>query len=437
MKVYLHNTGCRLNQSEIEAMGRELVARGHEVVADVGAAERIILNTCAVTREAAADGRALARRFHRSNSDAAIAVTGCYATIAPDVFAQIPGVDRVIDNAAKDDLVRLLDPTSEAERPPFDREPLLRDWLAGSVSRMRGFIKVQDGCNNRCTFCVTTLARGAARSRHLGTVVEEVAAFAAAGYQEAVLTGVHLGSYGRDLGQPHGLRELVRALLDHTDIPRLRLSSLEPWDISPEFFGLWANPRLQPHLHLPLQSGSDTVLRRMARHTSRAAFSALVDEARAAIPDLHISTDLIAGFPGETEAEFAETRAFVEAMAFGRLHVFGYSPRPGTAAAHMPDQVAATVRKARVQQLIALGERLSLAFHQRYVGTVQPVLWEGVVGATPHGLRWAGYTGNYIRVAAEGPPNWLNTTVPVRLTAAHKDGMEGCAAVAIRDEQGT
>lgn len=425
MRVYLHTTGCRLNQSEIETMGRQLIAQGHEVVPDVAAADQIILNTCAVTNEAAADARALTRRFHRTNSAAEITVTGCYATIAPAAFEQLAGVARIVDNATKDNLVALLDPTTTTDSATYDREPFQREWLAGSVGRMRGFIKVQDGCDNRCTFCVTTLARGAGRSRHLGTVVAEVQAFAEAGYQEAVLTGVHLGSYGRDLDQPNGLRDLVEALLRQTDMPRLRLSSLEPWDISPGFFDLWADPRLLPHLHLPLQSGSDTVLRRMARRTSQAAFSKLVDDARATIPDLHISTDLIAGFPGETDAEFGETLAFVEAMDFGRLHVFGYSPRPGTAAARMPEQVAGPLKKARVRQLIDLGEQLSLQFHRRYVDTVQPVLWEGTTGATPSGLRWVGHTGNYIRVSTEGPSNWLNTTVPVRLTAARSDGMVG------------
>jgi threonylcarbamoyladenosine tRNA methylthiotransferase MtaB len=256
-------------------------------------------------------------------------------------------------------------------------------------------------------------------------VVAEVQAFAAAGYQEAVLTGVHLGSYGRDRGRPRGLYDLVAALLRETDIPRLRLSSLEPWDIAPGFFDLWADPRLLPHLHLPLQSGSDAVLRRMARRTSQAAFSALVAEARAAIPDLHISTDLIAGFPGETEAELADTLAFVEALAFGRLHVFGYSPRPGTAAARLPGQIRGPLKKERVRHLIALGDRLSLAFHRQHIGQTRPVLWEGAVGATPTGLRWVGYTDNYIRVSAEGSADWHNQVVPVRLVAETAEGMTG------------
>lgn len=423
MKVYLHTTGCRLNQSEIETMGRQLIAQGHDVVADLDMADTVILNTCAVTSEAARNARTLTRRFHRANTDAEIILTGCYATIAPGDLKRLPGVTQVVDNAAKDDLIALIDPAA-TEEADYDREPLLREWMAGP-GRTRAFIKVQDGCDNRCTFCVTTLARGPGRSRPHDDIVAEVGACAAAGYQEAVLSGVHLGSYGRDLGCPQGLRDLVSALLDETGIPRLRLSSLEPWDIAPGFFELWANPRLMPHLHLPLQSGSDTVLRRMARRTSQAAFSALVAEARAAIPGLHLSTDLIAGFPGESEAEFADTLAFVEVMAFGRLHVFGYSPRPGTAAARMPGQIAGPLKKARVRNLITLGERMSVAFHQRQVGQQRPVLWESMTGARPTRLRWAGYTDNYIRVSATGPADWLNRIVPVWLTAAGAEGMVG------------
>lgn len=424
MKVFLHTTGCRLNQSEIDTAGRQLLARGHEVVTDAADADTVLVNTCAVTAEAARNARSLTRRFHRANVAADIVLTGCYATLAPADLRRLPGVARVVDNAAKDDLITLLDPTAPPDEA-YDREPLLRDWRAGDMSRTRAFIKVQDGCDNRCTFCVTTVARGPGRSRPRGEIVAEVAALAGAGYQEAVLTGVHLGSYGRDRGRPDGLRDLVTALLQETAIPRLRLSSLEPWDIAPGFFDLWADPRLMPHLHLPLQSGSDAVLRRMARRTSRAAFSELLAEARAAIPGVHISTDLIAGFPGETDADHAATLEFVAAMGFGRLHVFGYSPRPGTAAAHMPGQVPGPLKKSRVRDLIALGEQLSAAFHQANAGRVRPVLWETATGATPGGLRWAGYSDNYIRVSAEGPADWHNQVIEVRLVEGTTEGMRG------------
>ena len=436
MKIHLHTIGCRLNQAEIETMARQLQAGGHVIVDDAAEADTIILNTCAVTAEAARDARRLTRRFHRANETAEIVLTGCYATLAPEVVAALPGVGRVVANEAKERLPLLLDPQlADAGRDVpaerlYDREPLARESPTGAFGRTRGFVKVQDGCDNRCTFCVTTVARGAGRSRHLGDVVAEVQRFAAAGYGEVVLTGVHLGSYGRDLGQPAGLRKLVAALLAHTNVPRIRLSSLEPWefgvgDDALGFFRLWENPRLMPHLHLPLQSGSDPVLRRMARRTSRTAFRALVDDARAHIPDLSLSTDLICGFPGETDDDHARTLAYVEAIGFSRLHAFSYSPRPGTAAARMSDQLPGNVRRERTGALIALGERLSLAFHRRYEGAMRPVLWETASGAEPEGLRWAGYTDNYIRVTAVGPADLMRRVTPVRLGEARVEGMSG------------
>ncbi len=425
MKLYLHSIGCRLNQSEIETLGRQLAASGHEIVADSQTADTVVVNTCAVTAEAARDARSLTRRIHRQDSDTEVVLTGCYATIAPDELAVLPGVARVVDNRDKDRLVTLLDPTASSDDPIFDLEPVQRAVVPGAMGRTRGFIKVQDGCDNRCTFCVTTVARGEGRSRHLGDIVAEIQGFGAAGYQEVVLTGVHLGSYGRDLESDVALGDLVRAILHHTDIPRLRLSSLEPWDIEPDFFALWENPRLLPHLHMPLQSGSDAILRRMARRTSRAAFREMAAAARAAIPDLNLSTDLIAGFPGETDDDSAATLAYVEELAFSRLHVFTYSQRPGTAAARFPGQLPGPVRKERARALIALGESLSLSFHHQHDGQTRPVLWETATGAGPGGLRWAGYTDNYIRVTAEGPPELLNTVTAARLDDPQPDGMGG------------
>jgi threonylcarbamoyladenosine tRNA methylthiotransferase MtaB len=217
----------------------------------------------------------------------------------------------------------------------------------------------------------------------------------------------------------------LKAILQHTDIPRLRISSLEPWDVAPGFFKLWADGRLLPHLHLPLQSGSERILRRMARRTSRASYRELAARARANIPDLNLSTDLIVGFPGESEADFGETLAFVSEMAFARLHVFSYSRRPGTAAAAMAGHVPEAVKKERVRRLLDLGKTLSLKFHGGYEGSVRNVLWETAVGADKHGLRWIGYTDNYIRVAASGDKQQFNRITPTRLSGAQPDGLAG------------
>ncbi|MDX1613776.1 MAG: tRNA (N(6)-L-threonylcarbamoyladenosine(37)-C(2))-methylthiotransferase MtaB [Candidatus Promineifilaceae bacterium] len=424
MKVYLHSIGCRLNQSEMETLARQLLAAGHQLVDEADKADKIVVNTCAVTASAAKDARRLTRGMHRQNGGAEIFLTGCYATIAPAEVGRITGDAHVVPNADKGRLIQILDPQARPDLPVYEQEPILREFLSGSVgANTRAFVKVQDGCDNRCTFCVTTIARGPGRSRHLGDVVAEIQALSAAGYREAVLTGVHLGSYGRDLDNGTGLRELVKAILVHTDIARLRLSSLEPWDIQPGLFALWADQRLLPHLHVPLQSGCDRTLRRMARRTTRTSFRRLAADARAAIPHLSLSTDIIVGFPGETAADFAASLDFVQEMAFARLHVFPYSRRPGTAAAAMPGHLAKKIKKERVRRMIDLGQSLSQRFHQGYVGRTAAVLWEQTHGADDQGLRWIGYTRNYIRVSAHGPADLFNRIRPARLLEARPDGM--------------
>lgn len=394
MKVHLRTLGCRLNQSEIETMARQFQRQGHEVVDAPELADQIIVNTCAVTGDAVRSSSRLIRRLNRANHKGEITVTGCYAQIAPDDIAVLPGVKSVIDNLGKDTLV-----TTIAGQPLelFDHEPIARETPSWT-GRTRAFLKVQDGCDNACTFCVTTIARGVGRSRTADDVIREIQMLHTMGYQEAVLTGVHLGSYGHDLGDSHGLYPLVNAILAETDIPRLRLSSLEPWDLTPEFFNLWENPRLCPHLHLPLQSGCDATLRRMARRTSQQQFRALVREARAHLDDPCVTTDVIVGFPGETDEEFAQSMAFIEEVEFARLHVFRYSKRPGTTAIRMRGHVSEDVKKVRSVRLLALSDQMEQRYCSRRVGKLSPVLWEQVAGSCEDGFFNVGYTPNYIRV---------------------------------------
>lgn len=425
MKVYLSSIGCRLNQSEIETMGRQLMAQGHQLVSDAAVADKVIINTCAVTSQAARDARNQTRRIQRHNQGTEIFLTGCYATIAPAELEKLDGAVRVVANKDKTHLVQMLDPQIPDNLPAFDRDPIMREFLVGQSGNTRAFVKVQDGCNNRCTFCVTTIARGPGQSRRLADIIGEIQAMSAAGYQETVLTGVHLGSYGQDIDPQASLRDLVKAILRHTDIPRLRLSSLEPWDLAPDFFSLWESPRLLPHLHMPLQSGSDNILRLMARRTSRRAFRQLVASARDQIPDLNLSTDMILGFPGETEYDFDQSLDYVREIGFSRLHAFTYSPRPGTAAAKMPGQIQNALKKERTRHMIELGKTLSLAFHRRYNGQTRPVLWESNIGANRNGLLWRGYSDNYIRVTAAGPVNMFNSVTPTRLHKAQADGVAG------------
>lgn len=421
MKVHLRTLGCRLNQSEIDTMARQFQQQGHEIVDDPSQAEWLVVNTCAVTNDATRSSRQLIRELNRANEAGQITVTGCYAQIAPSEIGVLPGVTRVVDNLAKDHLVSTL---TGVPLEPFDEEPISRqDVIKGASGRTRAFIKAQDGCDNACTFCVTTIARGAGRSRPLAEILNEIRYLHGIGYQEAVLTGVHLGSYGHDLGDEAGMVNLVRAILAETDIPRLRLSSLEPWDLSPEFFDLWQNPRLCRHLHLPLQSGCDSTLKRMLRRTNQAQFSALMRAARERVPEIGITTDVIVGFPGETDDEFAISEAFIGEMEFAGLHVFRYSKRPGTAAARMRNHVDEATKKERSTRLHTLSEQMEIHFAQRATGQTLPVLWEHISGATQDGFLNVGYTDNYIRVGCVHPRVLTNQITPARLVRYERQQM--------------
>ncbi|MCY4464521.1 MAG: tRNA (N(6)-L-threonylcarbamoyladenosine(37)-C(2))-methylthiotransferase MtaB [Chloroflexi bacterium] len=413
MKVHLRMVGCRLNQSEIETIARQFHQLGHEVVDNPAEADHFVLNSCAVTQEATKTSRKLIRDFHRANPTGKTTVTGCYAQIAPGEMASLPGVHRIIGNQDKDQLVAQI--TGQSIEI-YDSEPFERGWTPDRLGRTRAFVKVQDGCDNACTFCVTTIARGAGRSRPLADVLREVNALHNSGCQEAVLTGVHLGSYGHDLGDRQGLVKLVQALLNDTDMPRIRLSSLEPWDLSPDFFALWDDRRLCRHLHLPLQSGCDATLRRMRRNTDQQRFRALVQAARAAIPELRITTDVIVGFPGETDAEFAESERFVREMNFDGLHVFRYSSRPGTPASRMRDQVSSALKKRRSARLLELSWKMERDFAETLLGSAQEVLWEQVIGAAPEGFLLSGYTDNYLRVRTTHPRDLSNVITGFELS---------------------
>ncbi len=421
MKIYLDTVGCRLNQSEIETMARQFRAAGHEIVPRAEQADLAVVNTCAVTRQAAADSRKVIRRAARAGVDE-IAVTGCWATLEPRQAAALPAVRRVVPNTLKDVLVpRMLG------LPPddFDLQTVPRAPLPGLRLRTRAFIKVQDGCDNRCTFCVTTIARGPARSRPAEAVLADIRAAAAGGAQEVVLTGVHLGSWGRDFSPRRHLRDLIEIILERTAIPRLRLSSLEPWDLDASFFELWQEPRLCPHLHLPLQSGCNATLRRMARKTTQESFAALVEAARRASPEIAITTDIIAGFPGESEAEFARSLAFVRRMEFAGGHVFTYSPRPGTAAARMEGQVPLPQRKERNARMRAVLAESGARYRARFLGSTRQVLWENAVSLGPQGWTLSGLTDNYLRVRARAPRDLWNHLSAVRLTAVEGEALRG------------
>ena len=420
MRVSLQALGCRLNEAELETWARQFQQLGHQVTPDEQDADLVVVNTCAVTQEAVRKSRKLLRRAQRANPRAKLVVSGCFATLETQALIAEGGIDLLIPNQDKDRLVAIaaaeLDlPTMPVTALDVDANPLF------ARGRQRAFVKVQDGCRYRCAFCIVTLARGDERSRTIAEVVAEINRATAEGVQEVVLAGVHLGGWGSDLGQ--GLDDLVTGVLSDTDIPRLRLGSLEPWELPERLWDLFANPRLMPHLHLPLQSGSDAVLRRMARRCRSGEFAQLAAQARERVPGINLTTDLIVGFPGETEAEWRQTLDFVNLIGFGQIHIFPYSPRPGTKAAALPDQVPAAVKRARSQELHELARYLKVTTLDRRLGTEATLLVEGHLGGDPAG-DWFGYTPDYLpaRLPATATQDLTNRLLRVRLSAHHADG---------------
>ena len=430
MDVYLGTLGCRLNEAELEHWQRELESGGDRVVGRVEDAQVAVLNTCAVTHLAGRKSRQSIRQLHRKNPEAKLVVTGCYAVLDADKIAQMEGVDLVVDNLAKETLVRELRTKLDvANMPRMAEEAHAESSHLYAETRTRAFLKIQDGCRNRCTFCVVTILRGDERSIPVEAVLEQVKSLHANGYQEVVLTGVHLGGYGSDIGS--SLFELVDRVLTETNIPRIRLTSLEPWDLPDNFFTLWENSRLQPHLHLPLQSGCDQTLRRMSRRASVESYTALVESARTHIPDLTLTTDLIVGFPGECDSEWRETLATVQALGFAHMHIFSYSAREGTKAAGLKGHVPPDIKKARSKEVHRLASAMKERHLLAFLGQIRPVLFEGRSN-TEQGdaVVYTGYTDNYLRVSVRDTQGaeLTNTIRPVRLNRIDGDRYEGTLA---------
>ncbi|HYT34122.1 MAG TPA: tRNA (N(6)-L-threonylcarbamoyladenosine(37)-C(2))-methylthiotransferase MtaB [Ktedonobacteraceae bacterium] len=438
--------GCKVNQADSEAISEQMstagfVQRDFNEVADV-----YIVNTCTVTHLGDRSSRSAISQARRRHPDALMVVTGCYAELNPSAVAALPGVDVVIGNSGKGALVEaikqhigsdqplLIDGATEEEpRPdnpsrlspffPSQETNLPISSSARPLSRTRVQMKVQDGCDNRCTYCIVPYVRGASRSRGIASVVEHAQRKERAGYQEIVLTGIHLGDYHPDENKEQNLGHLIAALLRETTIPRIRVSSLEPEDFRLQWLELWDNPRMCRHFHLPMQSGSDTILRRMARRYNSARYQTIVTTAKRLIPGVAISTDIITGFPGESESDFEQTYQLATELQFAKAHVFRFSPRQGTAAARMKGQIKDEVKKARSERLLALNDEHSRCFRQQFSGSTVQVLIE----AQKHG-HWEGLTDNYLRVELLDLPetrDWQNTLVTARLSHLVEDGIAG------------
>jgi threonylcarbamoyladenosine tRNA methylthiotransferase MtaB len=399
-KLFVYSFGCRASQADGAAIESALAARGWQCAPDADCAQLVVLNTCTVTQAADHDLRQTVHRIHRENPQARIVVTGCYAQRAPGEIAGIPGVSMVVGNSHKVNIPELLEDHGDL---PYHGQIHVGDifaqqqFLSAPVEdalgdRTRPNLKVQDGCNNRCSFCVIPFVRGRSRSAPVAEVVEQVRNLSRK-YREIVLSGVNLGRWGREHGFPDAQKRLVqllRILLDETGVERLRLSSVEPMDFSDELLELMtASARIAKHVHAPLQSGSDSVLRRMHRKYRPRHYEDRIRKARALMPSAAIGADVMVGFPGESEQEFEENRAFIEALPFTYLHVFTYSARPGTPAADDPGQIPVPVRKERNRILRELAARKNLAFRTELVGkTLSAVtLDDGPVALTDNYLK--------------------------------------------------
>ena len=380
MRFYVRNFGCRASQADGAAIESGLIAKGLASSHDAAGADLVVLNTCTVTATADDEVRQVIRRLHREIPDARILVTGCYAQRAPEEIAALPGVSLVVGNSHKTQIPDLVDsgiPYHGAIQVGniFDQ----RDFLSAPVDdalgdRTRPNLKIQDGCNNRCSFCIIPFVRGRSRSAPPEQVIAQIGALAQK-YREVVLSGINLGRWGRDFEGRARLADLVRRLLDETPVARLRLSSVEPMDFSDDLLRLMADsPRIAKHVHAPLQSGSDSVLRRMHRKYRPRHYADRIAMARALMPDCAVGADVMTGFPGETAEEFEESRAFVENLPFTYLHVFTYSERPGTPAAESPDPVPLETRKERNRILRDLATRKNLEFRRRMIGRALSVV---------------------------------------------------------------
>lgn len=409
--VAFYTLGCKLNQAETELLARQFAAAGYSVVSGTGA-DICVLNTCTVTHVADRKCRRLMRLWRKRNPQALLVATGCYAERAPRELLQA-GADLVVDNEHKLHLLELV----KEKRGAASHHSKAVLTVDGS-SRIRSFVKIQDGCDNACAYCIVPWVRGGEYSLPLTEVVDEVSRRVAAGCKEVVLTGTKVAAYSHNGAD---LRDLLRRVLADTGVERLRLSSLQPQEISPQLLSLWRDPRLCPHFHLALQSGSDAVLRRMKRRYSTADYGDAVSVIRNMVPGAAITTDIMVGFPGESNQEFEESYQFCREIGFARIHVFSYSPRPGTVAAQMPQQVDEKVKKERSWRMLQLAEASSRRFCQQFLGQSRVVLWEREL--PPGSSVYSGLTDNYIRVFTRSCLPLTNQLLPVRLVGLHGDGL--------------
>lgn len=426
-KAALHNLGCKVNAYETEAMQHLLEEAGYEIVPFTQKADVYVINTCSVTNMADRKSRQMLHKAKKNNPDSIVVAAGCYVQTSEKEVLNDLSVDIVIGNDRKHDLVRLLeeysldsvnDTIDDINDGKHDFEELFIDQ---TKEHTRAFIKVQDGCNQFCSYCIIPYARGRVRSRRFENVIAEVERLAANGFKEVVLTGIHLSSYGVDFEEATGLLELIQAVNAVKGIERIRLGSLEPKIVTEHFASeLSKLDKICPHFHLSLQSGCDATLKRMNRKYTTKEYERGCELLRKYFVHPAITTDVIVGFPGETEEEFEQTKAYLEHIHFYEMHIFKYSKRKGTRAAVMPDQIDEQIKAARSEKLIALGHDMSKEFRKFYIGKNEEVLFEekAVIGDKEY---FVGYTKEYVKVAKETAENLENQIVSGRISGMLTD----------------
>lgn len=433
--VAFHTLGCKVNFYETEGIWQLFKQEGYEQVDFESTADVYLINTCTVTNTGDKKSRQVIRRAIRRNPDAIIAVTGCYAQTSPAEVAAIQGVDIVIGTQDREKIIPLIQ-RFQAERQPINAVRNImktREFEELDVpeftDRTRAFLKIQEGCNNFCTFCIIPWSRGLLRSRKPESVIRQANQLVQAGYREIVLTGIHTGGYGEDI-EDYNLAKLLWDLDKVDGLQRIRISSIEASQITDEVIEvLQGSNKMCRHFHVPLQAGDDEVLKRMRRKYTTAEFGEKIEKIHRIMPDAAITTDVIVGFPGETEEMFRNGYRFMEQMQFAEMHVFPYSKRTGTPAARMEDQIDEEIKNARVHELIDLSERMQLDYANRFVGQVLEVIPERVTKGAPDSGLIVGYTDNYLQVVFPGDDSMFGEMVKVKVTEA---GVNECKGELVR-----
>lgn len=429
--VAFHTLGCKVNFYDTEAIWQLFKNEGYEQVDFENTADVYVINTCTVTNTGDKKSRQMIRRAIRRNPEAIVAVTGCYAQTSPAEIMAIPGVDMVIGTQDREKIIPLVK-QFESDRQPINAVRNIMKTrtfeeldVPDFADRTRAFLKIQEGCNNFCTFCIIPWSRGLMRSREPLSVIAQAEQLVAAGYQEIVLTGIHTGGYGEDI-EDYSLAKLLKDLDKVEGLKRIRISSIEASQITDEVIEvLKSSDKMCRHLHIPLQAGDDQVLARMRRKYTTAEFARKIERLHEIMPDVAITTDVIVGFPGETEEMFRDGYKFMEQMKFSEMHVFPYSKRTGTPAARMEDQVDEEIKNVRVHELIDLSEKMQLAYAQKFIGQVLEVIPERTYKGAPDSGLYSGYSDNYVQLVFEGSEEMIGQVCRVKVTEAGVNESKG------------